>query len=146
MSGETFKKAAELSNPLGQINYAYRQVTGDDVAPRIKYKGAQMSLTGNTAFDAAAAAKTHETGRQNEKAAEKLEENLKSDEEQFRKFKAQETSLLEGKSSDLFVPQYKTGKRQSETDALAKIFQARKNEVAQRKAAPGISQTRFGAL
>ncbi len=58
MGGDTFKKAAQLTNPYGWAMMATEQVTGQDIAPKIKYKGAEMSLTGNPVYDGAAAAKT----------------------------------------------------------------------------------------
>lgn len=152
MGGETFKKVLTYSNPVTAAIDIAGQATGKDIAPKISYKGVTMNAANLTspqtaAMEGASVAGQQDALREQARAEEKLDKAEKSDDAEFAKFKNQETNLLaNGNSTELFVPQYKTGKRKAETDALAKIFQARKDEVMARSSRPGVSQTRMGAL
>lgn len=141
------------SNPLGK---AMDQAGLGEYKPNIHIGGYNIDGTALTnpvgaVGQGANLAKEHEKKRQiakaKEKAEEKAEEAEASDDKAFKKFKEQDPSLLSsGASTELFIPQYKTGKHGKETEALAAIFQARKDQAAQRQSRPGVSQTRSGAL
>lgn len=152
MSGDTFKKLVTYSNPVTAGIDIAEHATGKEFSPKIKYKGVTMdaaSLTSpqTTITEGASVAGQQDALRKAAKAEEQFKDDLKDDDAAFAKFKNQEKNLLEnGGSTELFVPQYKTGKRKAETDALAKIFQARKDEALSRATRPGVSQTRSGAL
>jgi hypothetical protein len=67
----------------------------------------------------------------------------RSDVASFKTFSQQEQSLLDNPTQELFMPAYKTNKNLAkQTEALAKVFNARKDEALARKTAPGIAQTR----
>lgn len=68
--------------------------------------------------------------------------SAKQDDVNLQAFMAQEESLLDNPSSEIFVPKYRTGKNRAQTDALAKIFNARKDDALKRKTQPGITQVR----
>jgi erythromycin esterase-like protein len=70
---------------------------------------------------------------------------LEKDTEQFEKFKTQEANLL-STENQVITPLYrskKSGNLSKQTEALAQIFNARKDEALQRRSAPGVSQTRM---
>lgn len=154
MGGDTFKKVFTYSNPVTAAIDIAEHATGKDISPKIKYKGITMdpsSLTSpTTAISEGMSVAAQQDGlRKAAKAEEKMNDALSDDEKEFQKFKAQEANLLQnGGSTELFTPQYKTGKRKQETDALAAIFQARKDQAQQRNTRPGVAQTRssMGAL
>jgi hypothetical protein len=154
MSGDTFKKAFTYSNPLTAAIDVAEHATGKDYSPKVKYKGitlypASLVSPVSTIGEGMSVAGQQDGLRKAAKEQEKMNDALDSDEREFQKFKAQESNLLQnGASTELFTPQYKTGKRKAETDALAAIFQARKDQAQQRNTRPGVAQTRssMGAL
>lgn len=76
--------------------------------------------------------------------ARQIKSETSSDIKNFEKFKAQESNLLQNPGQELFVPKYKRAAGlKKQTEALANIFNSRKQEVLSRSAMPGISQTRF---
>lgn len=151
MGGDTFKKMFTYSNPITAGIDIAEHVTGKEYSPKVSYKGVSMDPTAllspvSAIGEGASVAGQQDALRKQAKAEDKFSDAEKKDDKEFEKFKAQEQSLLSGNSSELFVPKYKTGKRAAETDALAKVFQARKDQALARSSRPGVSQTRTGAL
>lgn len=92
-------------------------------------------------------ARNYEEKRLTDKAKAAENDKYQADQEAFKKFKEQELNL--NAQSDIFIPQYKSSKSSKlakETQALADIFNARKQELMQRRSTPGISQTRIGYM
>ena len=86
-----------------------------------------------------------EEKRQERKAAAEDKANRAADTQAFNDFAAQESTLLTS-NQDLMTPVYKSSigaKKAKQTEALANIFNARKQEAVSRTAAPGIAQTRM---
>lgn len=89
------------------------------------------------------AATVTEQKRLERKAAAEDKAARAADEAAFNQFANQENALLT--SQDIMMPVFKSsvaGKKSKEADALAQVFNARKQEAMQRKTTPGVSQTR----
>lgn len=144
MGGETGKKVAQLSNPVGQGLYAYNQLTGKDATPKVKYNGAEYSTTGNTGVDAVNTAGVYEANRKAINANNQMVSDLNSDDKTFDAFKNQNQDDLLGKGGDMYIPSYKANKKLAkDQEALVGLFNQRKSEIVARQGAPGMSQTRY---
>lgn len=140
-------KGAEqwISNPLGK---GLDQIGID--RPELNIGGYKTDLTALTNPLGALGqglnlAKNYEEKRLTAKAIKEEEKKYQEDLAAFEKFKQQEGTLLSGQS-ELFVPQFKSGKSgklAQQTEALAQIFNARKQESLQRRTTPGVAQTRM---
>jgi hypothetical protein len=139
-------KGAEqwISNPIGK--------TLDQVGierPKVNIGGYNLDLTAMTTGLGAIGqvqnvATKYEEERQVAKFEKQQQELYKADVAQLEKFKQQEGTLLTG-NQELFIPKYKSvksGKMAKETEALAQVFNQRKQEIVQRRSTPGVSQTR----
>lgn len=68
----------------------------------------------------------------------------RSDVATFKQFEAQGNTLLDSSSEPVMSPIYRTNKDlEKQSEALAQLFNARKEEALKRKTAPGVSQTRM---
>jgi hypothetical protein len=142
-------KGAEqfISNPIGKImDQAGIQRPTISIG---QYKLDPTALTSPTGFGQIGqlqnVANVTEEKRQERKAAAEDKSNRAADTQAFNDFAAQESTLLTS-NQDLMTPVYKSSigaKKAKQTEALANIFNARKQEAVSRTAAPGIAQTRM---
>jgi hypothetical protein len=140
-------KGAEqfVSNPIGKI----MDQAGIE-RPKIKIGQYTIDPTALTTPQGLAGqvqnvANVTEEKRQERKAAAEDKSNRAADTQAFNDFAAQESTLLTS-NQDLMTPVYKSSigaKKAKQTEALANIFNARKQEAVSRTAAPGIAQTRM---
>lgn len=140
-------KGAEqwISNPVGKTLDQFGVER-----PKVSIGGYNLDLTAMTTGlgqigQVQNLAKNYEEKRLTAKAIKAEEEQYQKDVASFEKFKQQEATLLSGQSQ-LFIPQFKSGKSgklAQQTEALAQVFNARKQETLQRKTTPGVSQTRM---
>lgn len=140
-------KGAEqwISNPIGKT---LDQVGVD--RPKVSIGGYNLDLTAMTTGlgaigQAQNLAKNYEEKRLTAKAIKSEEEQYEKDVLSLEKFKQQEGNLLAGQN-EIFMPKFKSGKSgklAQQAEALAQVFNARKQESLQRKSTPGVSQTRM---
>jgi hypothetical protein len=88
----------------------------------------------------------HLAGRTNPLMSKEYQQGSaeRSDEATFKQFETQGNTLLDDLSTPVMSPIYRTNKNiEKQSEALAQLFNARKDEAIKRKSAPGISQTRM---
>jgi hypothetical protein len=146
MSSDTVEKVGKLSNPVGQAEYLYNQITGQKAIPEIKYNGASYSTTGDPTTTAAIGAGTFEENRKAIKENNKVVDQLNKDDETFEKFKDKNAALLDNPNAgvDLYTPTYKRNKKLAkDQEAMIQLFNNRKQEILSRSSMPGVAQTRY---
>lgn len=158
---KAFKKVAAISNPVSAANLVGKQAFGSKFdavsvatggklkSPTLKVAGMDIDLTavagaGSSILETKDSIEEYEANRQMqiEKKAEK--KDLRSDQAEYDKFKNQ--ALLDNVDTglDLFNPTFKRNQKlASEASAMTSLFNQRKNEILNRRATPGVSQTRF---
>lgn len=149
MSSDTLKKGLTYSNPVTAGFQVVKQATGKDYTPKVSASGvstnlANLSSPQTTIMEAGNVATQVETNRQMAVAEEEAKKDLKKDAADFEAFKAQEQSLLSDPSTPVFTPKYRRNAGiASQTEAIANLFNARKQDAMARSSMPGISQTRI---
>jgi hypothetical protein len=149
MSSDTLKKGLIYSNPVTAGFQVVKQATGKDYTPKVSAFGATVNLANLTSgqtgiMEVMDVATQVETNRQKAVAEEQAKKDLKQDAANFEAFKAQEQSLLSDPSTPIFTPKYRRNAGiASQTEAIANLFNARRQEALSRSSMPGISQTRM---
>ncbi len=149
MSSDTLKKGLTYSNPVTAGLQAVKQATGKDYTPKVSIFGtttnlANLSSPQTAGMEVANVAGQVETNRQTAIAEEQAKKDLKNDAADFESFKAQEQSLLSDPSTPVFTPKYRRNAGiASQTEAIANLFNARKQDALARSSMPGIAQTRI---
>jgi len=149
MSSDTLKKGLIYSNPVTAGFQVVKQATGKDYTPKVSVFGTTVNLANLTSgqtgiMEVMDVATQVETNRQKAVAEEQAKKDLKQDAANFEAFKAQEQSLLSDPSTPIFTPKYRRNAGiASQTEAIANLFNARRQEALSRSSMPGISQTRM---
>lgn len=149
MSSDTLKKGLTYSNPVTAGFQTVKQATGQDYAPKLSMNGvttnvANLSGPGTLLMEGASVAGQVEANRQAALAEAQAKKELKSDAADFESFKGQESSLLSDPSTPVFTPKYRrSAGLAQQTEAIANLFNARKQDAMSRSTMPGISQTRI---
>jgi hypothetical protein len=148
MSSDSVNNVLTYSNPVTASLQVVKQATGKDISPRISVSGVTLSPANLTSpqtaiMEVASVATQVETNRQMAVAEKQAKKDIAADKAEFAAFSAQEQSLLADPSTPVFTPKYRRSSGLAQqTEAMAQLFNARKQDVLSRSSMPGISQTR----
>ncbi len=149
MSSDTLKKGLSYTNPVTAGFQVVKQATGKDYAPKLNMFGVSTNLANlsgqNTLLmEGASVAGQVEANRQMAIAEKEAKKDTAADREDFASFASQEQSLLADPSTPVFTPKYRRSSGLAQqTEVMAQLFNARKQDAMSRSTMPGISQTRI---
>lgn len=140
-------KGAEqfISNPIGKIMDQAGMQRPDIKIGQYKLDPTALTNPFGVVGQLQNVANTTEEKRLERKAAAQDKSARAADQKAFDAFAGQESTLLTS-NQDLMNPVFKSSigsKQAKKVEALANIFNARKQEAMSRTAAPGIAQTRM---